>query len=595
MASQVEISPASADGKGSPSYRHYEYGEDGTTVAIDQPQPIVQDLQPPKGYYRSPLFLGTFLAAGLGLAAGNGAFGLAAPALGLINADIGPSASISWVSIVYILTFAIGSTLVGRVTDIFGRRWFFVGGSVIAIVGTVVCARAQNVPTLIGGMTLIGLATASQASYAFVVGELVPIKYRFLAGGGVWFIGLPTNVFAGKTSVSIANNPNLGWRFIFYVLLIMNAISFLCWFFCYHPPTFQMLHHGESAKKFIVGFDYIGFLLFTAGIILLILGLSWGGSIHPWKSAHVIATLVIGGLLLIAFFIYESFWPSDEPYLPLKLVQNVHYIGIIIVMTVVAMVFYGISILWPAMITVVWPSSIDLYGWKVCAASGVVGLGGIVGGVVASFIRRLKIFVLTLMIIGTAFTGAVAVVHQDNQSLTVSLMVIGAFALGMIEGIAVTMSGIAIVDQNDIGAAVGFATSVRTLGGAIATTIYTTVLSNRLSSTIPALVPPAAIEAGLPPTSLPALLEVLQGLAPLSSVPGLTDTILAAARVAYRTASIQAYRSCFYTTIAFGGLGIVGACFVPNRSKKTDKLVAKELHHKRDEKVLEAGERIAHV
>lgn len=247
------------------------------------------------------------------------------------------------------------------------------------------------------------------------------------------------------------------------------------------------------------------------------------------------------------------------------------------------------------MITVVWPSSVDLYGWKVCAASGVVGLGGIVGGFVASYIIRLRIFILGLMIIGTAFTGAVAVADLDNQSLTVSLMVIGGFALGMIEGIAVTMSGIAIQDQSDIGTAVGFATSVRTLGGAIATTIYTTVLSNRLGSTIPALVLPAAIGAGLPTTSVPGLLQALQGQVPASSVPGLTDSILASATHAFRIANIQAYRSCFYTTIAFGGLGIIGACFVPNRNRNTDHLVARELHRPRDEKSLEAGLPVAHL
>lgn len=105
-----------------------------------------------------------------------------------------------------------------------------------------------------------------------------------MAAGGIWAIGLPTNVFAGKVSVSITNDPRLTWRFLYWVILIINGLSFLCWFFCYHPPTFQMLHRGESAKKFLVKFDYIGFLLFTAGFILLILGIEWGGHIHR-KSA----------------------------------------------------------------------------------------------------------------------------------------------------------------------------------------------------------------------------------------------------------------------------------------------------------------------
>ena len=49
----------------------------------------------------------------------------------------------------------------GRVTDIFGRRWFFVGGSLLAIIGNIVCATAQNIPVLIGGMTMVGAGKAT--------------------------------------------------------------------------------------------------------------------------------------------------------------------------------------------------------------------------------------------------------------------------------------------------------------------------------------------------------------------------------------------------------------------------------------------------
>lgn len=78
----------------------------------------------PKGYYYSPFFLGTMTATGVGLIVAVGGFGLAAPNLTLINNDIGPSANIFWVSLVYTLTLAIGLLLVGRLSDLFGRRVF---------------------------------------------------------------------------------------------------------------------------------------------------------------------------------------------------------------------------------------------------------------------------------------------------------------------------------------------------------------------------------------------------------------------------------------------------------------------------------------
>lgn len=84
-----------------------------------------EDTLPP-GYYRSVKFIGTMTATCLGLAAAVGGFGLAAPNLNFINNDIGPDPNIVWVSLVYTLTMAIGLILVGRLSDLFGRRVRFV-------------------------------------------------------------------------------------------------------------------------------------------------------------------------------------------------------------------------------------------------------------------------------------------------------------------------------------------------------------------------------------------------------------------------------------------------------------------------------------
>lgn len=76
----------------------------------------------PKGYYWSPAFLGTMFATEIGLSAATEAFGLAAPMLGIINNDIDPDPNISWVSLIYPVTMAVGLLLVGRLSDLFGRR-----------------------------------------------------------------------------------------------------------------------------------------------------------------------------------------------------------------------------------------------------------------------------------------------------------------------------------------------------------------------------------------------------------------------------------------------------------------------------------------
>ena len=96
--------------------------------------------------------------------------GYAAPILGIINADLGPDPRYIWISLVYTAVLAICLAPLGRLTDIFGRRYFFVGGGVIGVVGSIVCATATSIPMLIAGNVLLGICSATQMSFHFVLG-----------------------------------------------------------------------------------------------------------------------------------------------------------------------------------------------------------------------------------------------------------------------------------------------------------------------------------------------------------------------------------------------------------------------------------------
>lgn len=120
----------------------------------------------PDGYFRSLKFIGSMFAIGSAFGCGVAGFTFAAPILGYINEDIGPDANITWVALSYLLTSSIGLIIVGRLTDLFGRRWFFIIGNAIATLGSVVCATAPSIPALIAGETLVGVGASVQLSYA---------------------------------------------------------------------------------------------------------------------------------------------------------------------------------------------------------------------------------------------------------------------------------------------------------------------------------------------------------------------------------------------------------------------------------------------
>ena len=102
----------------------------------------------------------------------------------------------------------------------------------------------------------------------------------------------------------------------------MNGLATLAFIFCYHPPTFEAKHGKKSKLEFIKHFDYLGTFIIVLGLLLFLMGLSWGGTVYPWRSAHVIACMVVGALLTIGFFLYEAFMPLKEPLLPMYLLKN---------------------------------------------------------------------------------------------------------------------------------------------------------------------------------------------------------------------------------------------------------------------------------
>lgn len=216
---------------------------------------------------------------------------------------------------------AVGSTLVGRLSDLFGRRWFIVLGSLLATVGCIVSSQAKTIPVLIGGNVLIGLAAAAQTSMPFVLGELVPMKHRYMANGALYFFAIPPAAFGPAIAYAFVQNTSAGWRWCYYLMIITNAISTLCWFFFYHPPTFHMVSKKTRSQQ-LREFDYGGLVLFTGGLLIFLMGLNWGGTVYPWKSGYVIGTLVTGGVSLIAFVLYECYVPLTAPLIPMHLFRN---------------------------------------------------------------------------------------------------------------------------------------------------------------------------------------------------------------------------------------------------------------------------------
>jgi hypothetical protein len=144
------------------------------------------------------------------------------------------------------------------------------------------------------------------------------------------------------------------------MMIGMNAVSTLLFYLFYHPPSFAMKHDPNRKWEFIKNFDYFGVFVFALGLMLMLMGLSWGGVMYPWKSAHVIATMAIGGLLLIFFFLFEKFAKLKEPFLPTHIFRNRGWFVTMLLWGFGSGMYYANAIIWPSMVAVLYAPG---HGW----------------------------------------------------------------------------------------------------------------------------------------------------------------------------------------------------------------------------------------
>ena len=76
--------------------------------------------------------------------------------LSYINADLGPDPTFTWISISWNLGGAIFVTIGGRLSDIFGRRYFFLSGAALLLIGAIVGATGQSINQMIASGAIFG-------------------------------------------------------------------------------------------------------------------------------------------------------------------------------------------------------------------------------------------------------------------------------------------------------------------------------------------------------------------------------------------------------------------------------------------------------
>ncbi|GAA0392076.1 MDR family MFS transporter [Paenibacillus motobuensis] len=374
----------------------------------------------------------------------------------------------TWTINIYLLTSTIATILVGKLSDMYGRKPFILIGILLFMIGAFLTGTSHDVFQFITYRGIQGVGAGIIQSTAFTaVGDLFAPRER-----GKW-MGLMTAVF-GFSSVL---GPTLGgylvdhidWHWLFWIFLPLGVVAFIM----------IMVLFPKVERKPGQHIDYMGSLFLTIAIVPLLLAFSWAGTEYAWGSVQILGLLAVTVVAALIFIFIES--KVKEPVLPLHLFKNSvvtvsNLIGFIMNFGLMGAMIYisffvqgvlGISPTYAGYVTI--PMSLSM-----------VITSAVTGQLIAKTgkYKRFALIGIPVMIIG--MTG---MIFMHHIAFTIATTIIFGIGLGL--GMPVfSLATQNAVSHKELGVVTASTQLFRNLGGTIGIAVMGTVMSNSLTKNL---------------------------------------------------------------------------------------------------------------
>lgn len=394
---------------------------------------------------------------------------IVATAMPRIVQDLQGLEHLSWVFTSYMLASTVVVPIYGKLSDIYGRKYFLLSAIVFFLIGSLLSGFSQNMFQLIVFRAIQGLGAGAIFANAFAtIGDIFPPSER-----GKW-MGLFGAVF-GLSSVigpSLGGflTDNLSWRWNFFINIPIGILALL---------VIGILMPRIKPNLKDRSIDYLGALFLTLALVSLLLGFVWGGSQYAWDSAQIILTFAFSATMFLVFGHIEQ--RVKEPILPLDLFKNPIFSVSMIIIFLTGIGMFGSILYIPLFAQLVLGLSATNSGAILTPLMlGIVG-GSIVTGQLVSRVGRYK-----WMAIGGLGITAVAFyllslmdAHTSQTSLIMKMIASG---IGL--GVSFPLFNIAVqnaFDHSRLGVVTASIQLFRSIGGTVGTAILGGVLNSALS------------------------------------------------------------------------------------------------------------------
>jgi EmrB/QacA subfamily drug resistance transporter len=385
-----------------------------------------------------------------------------------IIADLGGIEYYSWVFTIFMLTSSITAVLVGKLSDIYGRKPFILLGIGVFTIGSLLCGISGSISELILFRGIQGFGGGMIMSTAFTaVGDLFSPRER-----GKWQ-GIMSSVF-GLASVF---GPTLGgyivdhfhWHWVFWIFLPFGLVAFAAIYF-FFPSV------PRKEKESI---DYMGSLLLTLTIVPLLLSFTWAGNQFEWTSPQIIGLFAITVAAFLLFIRTENRVVS--PVLPLGMFKNNVFTVSNIIGLFLGAGMFGSIMYMPFFIQGVMGTSATKSGFVMMPLTLAMVAASTISGQLVTKTGKYKKLAMTGLLI--MVSGMVSM-HFMNIDTTNTVAVLNMILVGAGLGIAFPIFTLTVqnaVEHKFLGVATSSVQLFRQLGGTVGVSIMGSVMNNMLS------------------------------------------------------------------------------------------------------------------
>ena len=403
-----------------------------------------------------------------------------ATALPTIAGEFNAFESFAWVGTAYIVTSAISTPLLGKLSDIYGRRLVFQSTMCLFMVGSLLCGFAQSMGQLIAARAVQGVGGGGIQALAFaILGDVLPPRERGR------YMGYFTLAFVGSALLG----PLVGgfiidhysWPWIFWVNVPLAAIAIaVC-----HVALRLPFRRREATL------DYLGAALLSVSIASLMIGLEVGRD--GWTEPTVLVLLAVAVAGVGLFIAVEQ--RAAEPMIPLRLFANPVVRASVLLGMFAGVVTYGAGSFLPlyfqdSLFVSPTESGLRMLPQMVGVTAGTFGVGRMIARD-----GRYKRYPVIGSVVSVA---GLLMIAQITGTTPYWYLVVPMIFMGFGAASVFTTTSIAsqnAVEFHDLGVTTATVMFFRSLGGSFGLAAFGTILNATIRAEIPAAIGVAPDEA----------------------------------------------------------------------------------------------------